>query len=212
MLLISNASTIHPLGQVFATIDANLNGHGQPGLQSHVHQTELPVDEVEIDEQALASGQAEFEVTCFPVAADLERPARLDAGEHADQPLSDSVALHHSAGEVLFGDRRRSQINQRAAVLGGKRLGVRFNFIRQALGECPKVLVEHAVRGEERLEALSVLQGPQRAPKQQSIEARQHAHDLLPMPIQKRLHDAPPTKKPIMPTPRSITTPLWLRP
>src|SRR5262249_29745168 len=52
-LLITDSGSIHLACQIFASVDAYLNGERQPGLQTDVHQTEVFMNEIKIQVQAL---------------------------------------------------------------------------------------------------------------------------------------------------------------
>jgi hypothetical protein len=86
------------------------------------------------------------------------------------------------------------QIDERPAVTLGKLLRVLLYSLGQTLGEVPKIPVQDAVRHEELIKALGIRQGAQRPTKQDSINSRQHTHDLILVSLQKPLHVYPSAK------------------
>jgi hypothetical protein len=76
----------------------------RPSLRS---ETELAVDEGVVELQALAPGRPDECLVILP--HQRERPARLENGKHADEPLTDAFALGNLAGQILL-FRRLAQV------------------------------------------------------------------------------------------------------
>src|SRR5262249_61353374 len=77
-------------GEPGVAVEVDLDGEREPGLQADVEEAELAVEEVEVEEEALAPGGADHRPS-MPIG-EPEAAARLDRGEHADQTRGDAVA------------------------------------------------------------------------------------------------------------------------
>ncbi|WP_197231734.1 hypothetical protein [Novipirellula artificiosorum] len=77
LFVVTDASLIQSTRKVFTPIQTNLDGHGKPSLQSDVHQAKVPIDKVEIEEQAFPSGICQFKTFPFPIFAKLVGLARF---------------------------------------------------------------------------------------------------------------------------------------
>jgi hypothetical protein len=75
----------------------------KPRLHLDVDQTELAVEEVEIQVQAFAPGKPCERMRVLPDQG--EGAARLEHGEHTDQALCDAVTLGNLSREILLAGR-----------------------------------------------------------------------------------------------------------
>ncbi len=185
---VANSRPIQSAGQVFSAVEADLDRHRQPGLQTDVHQAKFPVHKVEVHKQALANRRDQLQVFRLSVLADGERATRLHGSQHAHQALLDAVLSSDALRDLLLRLRRRRQINERATMMLGKLMGVLLHAIRQALHELGKILVQYTMGCQKGVETVEILQRPQCPAKQHAVEPRQYAADFLRMTLQKRLH------------------------
>jgi hypothetical protein len=79
------------------------------------------MDLIVVEVQALAIPRLCLDPLAGAVAHDLKRPARLNCGQHTDQPALDVVGCGNLAGDILFVARRRGQVLHRSADLPGQR-------------------------------------------------------------------------------------------
>jgi hypothetical protein len=100
---------------------ADLDAEWQPGLDAGAHETEPRVDLIVVKVQALAISRLCLDPLAGTVAHDLKRPARLNCGQHTDQPALDVVARGNPAGDILFVSGGRGQVLHRPSALPGQR-------------------------------------------------------------------------------------------
>ena len=87
-------------GQPFVAVDVDLDDKGEPGLNTHVHESELTVYEVEVKAQTagIIGGKPWF---TFPIF-EFETLTGLDDGKHAYQTFADAVPLSNLSGSLFF--------------------------------------------------------------------------------------------------------------
>jgi hypothetical protein len=68
------------------------------------------MDLIVVEVQALAIARLCLDPLAGAVAHDLKRPARLNRGQHTDQPVLDVVGRGNLACDVLFGAGGRGQV------------------------------------------------------------------------------------------------------
>jgi hypothetical protein len=108
-----------------------LQQEGKPGLQAQVEEAQLFMQKVEVEVDALAPLQFEFEPFGDVVAAGEPGAAGFDATEHRDQAGADAITLGDLTGERLLGGAAGGQVDHRP-LLG---LGQRHRALTDALGE-----------------------------------------------------------------------------
>jgi len=107
-----------------------------------VEEAEHRIDEVVVEEEALASGREDSR----PSLAERQPEAAtgLDGGDHADKPFVDSVPLSDLFGSLLLGD-RTDVVLVRPPVLLGQSTRVVLDALGLLEDEALQVLEELAV-------------------------------------------------------------------
>jgi hypothetical protein len=77
-------------------------GHGEPGGDSQMHETELWIDKIELQAQALTPGRDE--TGPFLCGDKLEALACFHRSQDADKPFGDAIAISDGLGFFLFSD------------------------------------------------------------------------------------------------------------
>ncbi len=106
-LLEADPGLLQPSRQVLATVDANLNRERQPGLQPHVHQSELTIEEDNIS-QCLSSGAGLFDEMVVVDTGSKDRTREI-AGEFGARVfdfdwVDDFAAARNAALALATGD------------------------------------------------------------------------------------------------------------
>ena len=101
--LVLQVFPVHLARQPLASVEADLDLEGEPGLQAHVQPAELGVEVVVIQLRALATLAAHLPET-LRVLPPLKGPARLDTLQHAHESFSDVMLRGQVPGDWLFGD------------------------------------------------------------------------------------------------------------
>ena len=101
-LLIFDTLAIKASAQPLPPINADLNGKGKPGLQSHMHQAKFPVNKIEVQVKTLPDGGIQSEGFQAPVLFQFEGPTGLNAGQHADQSVGNVILFHHLPSDLLL--------------------------------------------------------------------------------------------------------------
>ena len=135
------------------TVEVDLNRKGKPRRDSHMHETELGIDEIEIQAQALAPGRDE--TGSFRCGDQLEALAGFHRCQDTDEPFGDAIGISNGSGFFLFSD-----------------LPVEVDVGSPALlGHCPSVLLEpFRVCAHERFELL----------EEQTLVRHETVHGLRP--------------------------------
>lgn len=81
-----------------AAVDVDLDLEGEPGLRPQVHETELGVDEVEVEMETPVPTVDELGTVEDAAELALEGQARLEGGEDADETTVDAVAACDGQG------------------------------------------------------------------------------------------------------------------
>src|SRR6202022_4393144 len=102
---VTQLGLIHLPSQPFATVDANVDMEGKPGLDARVHETENRVDLIVIQMQTLARTVADLQLPGQMILDDLEGHARIDAAQDADGTFLDAAAGGDCAGDVSLANR-----------------------------------------------------------------------------------------------------------
>jgi hypothetical protein len=90
-------------GQPFAAVHADLHVKGKIGLEPQVHESEVRVQVVFVNVQALAGSQLQSALVWVGRTVVLEAHARLDDFERADQSrLGQRMLPQQVAGEIFL--------------------------------------------------------------------------------------------------------------
>jgi len=154
-----------------------------------VDQAELPIDEVKVQMQTLALGRNQEQMLLLAVLLEGIGLARLDAGEHADQALSEAVPLHDVARRIFFREGSRLEIDERAPLLLGQLLGMLLEAIGHPLHKAGKLPIRNVMGSQQPLHPVQVADRSQRAAKQNAVTARQDTKNPSAMPLEKCVHD-----------------------
>jgi len=176
-LRVADAVLRHLAGQPFVAVDVDLDRERKPGLDAHVHETELAVDVVEIHAQTTrrTRGQTWF---ALPVLQ-LETMAGLNAREDANQSFRDPVALC-DLPRPFFLAHRRVEINIRPPRPAGNFLGVIRDAVRTQRREVFEILEQDPTPVEKPLHAFRITDR-QIPLEHHPVEARNHSRNLIPM-------------------------------
>src|SRR6185312_7307425 len=105
--------------QPLATVETDLDVEGKPGLNACVHPTELGMEVVLVEMEALARPQFQPALARVLREVVLKAATGLDDGEHADQSRVDRMLLEELSSERLFIRRARFQMPDRPILLTG---------------------------------------------------------------------------------------------
>ena len=86
----------------FVTVEVDLNRKGEPCGDSHMHETKLRIDEVEVQAQTLTPGRDQ--AGPFRCRDKMEALAGFHRGQDADEPFGDPVGIRNGSGFFLFSD------------------------------------------------------------------------------------------------------------
>ena len=122
----------HLLGQPVVAVDVDLHGVREPGLEPHVHQAEVRIDAVVVEDALRTIGEDQFGPPNG--MAEFDRATGFLAAEDGHQPLGDRLAADDVLDKALFAELP-------LAVLVGPacRLGQPLGMVNQLVGE----LFEH---------------------------------------------------------------------
>src|SRR6266540_166793 len=188
----ANSRFAHLSGQVFTSIETNLDGQGQPALQPHMHETEFRMLIIKIEVRALANFSNQFQPLSLIVPADAKRGAGFDTLQHTYQPLLDAISLHDLLCQLLLGLLCRRHIDKRSAFLLRYCLGMGLYLAREFQTEFAKILQQHALTTKKPIQAFGVTNRTQSSTKENAIKTCYHTDDAALMPFHKTLHGLPP--------------------
>jgi hypothetical protein len=97
--LVCEVVAVHLVGEPVVAVEVDLDLEGEPGLDLHVHQTELTVEEIETEVEARSLSGDEPGLG-FGIDKAIG-PARLDPREDTDQALADPVFLGDGASLLV---------------------------------------------------------------------------------------------------------------
>ena len=169
--LVPEAPLIELVGEPVMAVEVDLDGEREPGLQADVEETELAVQEVEVEEEALPPRRADHRPP-LP-RGEAKAAARLDRGEDAHQALADAIAAGDLAGALVLPHGGLEVLPGTARLLCD-RVGVRPQPLRLSEHEGLELLEEHALVVEEVLHPVRVAEG-QMALEEQAVETRERA-------------------------------------
>jgi hypothetical protein len=88
---VADASSIELASEPLVPVDVDLDREGEPGLDPNVEEPENGIDQVVVDEEALAPRRHDPRLALS--VRDPEATAGFDGGDHADEPFVDVVAI-----------------------------------------------------------------------------------------------------------------------
>jgi len=138
--LVVDVTAVQFPGKPFVAVDVDLDREGKPRLDSYVHESEVTVDEVEV--QAEASGVVADQLGLALAVLELEAAARLVDRQNAHEAVVDLVLLCDPPGVVLLA-RVLLQILVRPARSPGDVFGVLLQCFRAFHDESFEVLHQH---------------------------------------------------------------------
>ena len=123
--------TVQLLGEPLAAVDHDVHGEGEPGLEPDIQPAELRINQIKVMMQTLSRERPQFEPLQDTIGTHRECQARLDTGQHTDQPLGDPIVLRNATGKLLFPRAAARQILQWPSRLIGQSRGRLLNRIRE---------------------------------------------------------------------------------
>lgn len=181
--------SFHLSGQPFMAIETNLDGKRKPTLQTHMHQSEDRINEVEIHTQTLASSGDDARSSFADCNA--ECIAQLQRGKHADKATRDPITLGNTPGLVLLAYFPAAEILKWPT----STLSQLHRMLLDPLGlfrsELFEVLDQQTAQSHELLQPFRPTDGPQMTSKNDPINARQCTHDFVTMFMDKLVHGVP---------------------
>lgn len=98
--VILDGMAVHLLGEPGMAVEIDLDGKGHPALQADMHQSELAIEEVEVEEATLAGSDLESRP---PISLnDLEAAAGFEGLQDGDKPFPSRLFLEDLLGELFF--------------------------------------------------------------------------------------------------------------
>ncbi len=185
---IGEPRSIHSAGEPLAAVHADLDGEGRPTLNAGVHEAEDRIDQVMVEGESLAEAGHQLQTFGVSVPVDLEAGARLDRGEHGDEPGFDAVAKSDAAGDGLLVGVRGREVLDGAALFLSRAQGSLAQLRGKALSVGPKVFEQDVVFPEQAFEALDEADGAESPAEDQTVETAQHPGDFVGMICYKVIH------------------------
>jgi len=111
-----DVSTPELNGEPFAAVEPNLNVEREPCLKSGTHKTEVRMDEVLVDVQALPRSQFQAAFVSILRSMIFETHAWLDGSKRADESTLDGILRKELVSEVFLADLPRLQVPERPLV------------------------------------------------------------------------------------------------
>jgi hypothetical protein len=121
MLHEADTGVVELAGQPVVTVDVDLGGEREPGLDPNVTQAELRIEKVEIEDALRATGEDQPRPAV--AVAEFDRAAGLLATEDADQALAEPACVD-LLGDEVFLALASLEIDVRGVVPGCEILGV----------------------------------------------------------------------------------------
>ena len=152
-----DAFFLHAASEPFPAVDADLDGEGDPGLQAHVHEPELTVEEVEVDVETGAIGR--FESENVVAAEEAEGSADFDASEDTDESFADLVFFDDLASDLFLGSAGGGDVLVGTAMSFGIGFGAAADAFGQGFCEGGEVGQEDPPAGEPAFDTAAVADG-----------------------------------------------------
>jgi hypothetical protein len=137
-----------------------------------MHESQLGMLKVVILVQALAGGVTQLQALLLPIPTDAVVQARFHAGQDANQPLANAVALRDAAGDLFLALPAVVHVSHRTVCLSGVGDRALANLLRDFLRIAREVLEQHAARLEESVHPPHVGQPAERSSQTNPIKTR----------------------------------------
>ena len=186
--LIADTGFVHCARKPLPAVHTDLDRARKPTLKSNMHESELSVNEVEVEMETFPFSWDELQLLGLPVLADGVREAWLDTREHADQTGGDAVLCHYLSGNLILGYTWGSNILQGSTVTESILLGVLFDHTRLAVNKLTEVFEQNMIDTEKRFHSLQVADRPERTPKDHPIEPAQNVINRISMAMNELFH------------------------
>src|SRR3990172_11715183 len=184
----SKADQVHLPGQPFASVEADLDIEGKPSLNTGIHETELGIDEVVVEEHASPGAKQEIQFFSFGVARDLVAHAGFNTGDHRDQAVGDTVLCGNLLNQRLLVRIAGAQVDDWAFLSEGCLAGSLFELLGNSLDVMAKIFEQNLLVPEKAHHSPGVGNGTQGASKDQSVESVQDSDDFIGETLYKTLH------------------------
>ena len=181
---VADAGAVELARQPLPAVDVDLDLIGHPGLDAHMHEAELGVDQVEVVVHALALPTGGLEAVGGLGLADLERPARLDHADDTHHPFGHAVAGGDGPGQVLLllgagPGAGVVEVDVGPARVGGEALGVVGDLLGGGLGIGGELLQRIALLPQQRRDGPRREQAREVALEDHPVEHRQGPYDAI---------------------------------
>jgi hypothetical protein len=186
--LVAQTGPIHLAGQPFPAIETNLDGEGEPALDSGVHEPEDGIVPVMVEKQAFAPAGVEFQFFRLPVPIQLIALTGLHGSQDADQAFFDPILLGNLSGYFFLVDLGGIQVHNGTFWALGLGAGGGFQLGALLLREFTEVFQEDPHMPEGVKHSTFNCQNSQSAPQDQTIEATQMADDIFLVLLYKLFH------------------------
>jgi hypothetical protein len=187
-LLIPDGMSVHFSGEPGVPVEVDLHREGKPGLDAHVHEAELAIDEIEVQTQTLAWGVHQARAP-LPIGQ-LEAPAGFDSRENTDETGGDAVPRSDGTGSFFLPD-GVGEMEVGTVSLFSHPPGVLLDPLGLLRHKGFEVLDQKPVAAHKSFHRLCPTDG-QIAFEQNAIKTRDGAGDLFCMFVEESFHGALP--------------------
>ncbi len=184
LFAIGDAMPVQLARQPLMAVQADLDDQRKPGLDADVQQSELAVQEIEVQRQALPLRIDQSRPVCS--RDHLETLTRLDRPQHADQALRETVPLNHLADQVFFAN-GPIDVQKWPLRLGGDGLSLIFDPLRVLHDKSLEILDLHSLLEEQTFHRLRPPHG-QMPLEQHPIKTRDDTGDAIVKLMQELFH------------------------
>ena len=146
MLQVIEPSGLHLSRQPFPSVQADLYGEREPGLNASVEEAEDRMDLVVVEEQAFARAKLQLQLFRHSIAMNLKLPTGFEAAQHAYQSAAHAILGQDVAGDGLFVELTGIEILYRASASLGFSQGSFLQSLSDLLHMPAKVFEEDMVR------------------------------------------------------------------
>lgn len=179
---------VHLAGEPLPAVHADLDREGEPCLDPGVHEAEDGVDEVVVQEQALASARNELELLQVPVSVDLVSDAGLDCREETDEALANAVSLSDPQGNRFLVRSAALKVFDRPMEPTGFSERGFLEPLRHRLCKSAEVLEQDPPFPKETHHAGNECKLTKSSPEDQPVEPAQNSYDPRPEACYKTVH------------------------
>src|SRR5918992_6182785 len=194
LLLIADAGPGHLLRQILSAVEANLDGHWQPGLQPHMHQPKLSVGKIKVEMKTFALTCDQVQTLALRLPTNPKRTTGFQTREHTNQSLSNPISFHDLSCSLFLRLSGKGQIDERALRRSRELLSVLLHPIRDLLYKGLEVFVKNSLTRQKPVHPAGMTDRTQVTAEQNPVKTCYSAEDAALVPFQKALHDAPPVE------------------